>query len=257
MTTKHRKPRAKYTKELLEPLVARNTSVAGVMRDLGCTVLLGGSHSHVSRVIQSLQLDTRHFTRKGTNKGKPSANKLSADEILVRRLAGSARSPGHLLRRALTEIGVPYVCRTCGLPPEWNGLPLTLEVNHIDGDPLNNVRDNLEFLCHNCHAQTSTFGSKNKLLKKKYSKYSSTTKVCLSCKKEFRIKRATQACCSKRCAGILREVRKVVRPSYEQILADLENNGGNFCAVSRLYGVTDNAVRKWIKQYERDASSKA
>ena len=42
--------------------------------------------------------------------------------------------------------------------------------------------------------------------------------------------------------------RKVDRPSYKQLLADLESM--SFVAVGRKYGVSDNAVRKWIRWYK-------
>ncbi|GAA1809788.1 hypothetical protein GCM10009749_17860 [Agromyces neolithicus] len=48
------------------------------------------------------------------------------------------------------------LCVACGLGPEWNGKPLTLELDHVDGDRLNNELANLRLLCPNCHAQTET-----------------------------------------------------------------------------------------------------
>ena len=57
-------------------------------------------------------------------------------------------------RRLLIE-KFGYRCNCCGIS-EWNGKPLTLEVNHKDGDASNNTFDNVEFLCLNCHSQTST-----------------------------------------------------------------------------------------------------
>jgi hypothetical protein len=42
--------------------------------------------------------------------------------------------------------------------------------------------------------------------------------------------------------------RKVERPSYEQLMADVESM--SLLAVGRKYGVSDNAVRKWIRWYE-------
>ena len=44
-------------------------------------------------------------------------------------------------------------CFTCGLK-EWNGLPLTLELEHKDGNKQNNERCNVVLLCPNCHSQT-------------------------------------------------------------------------------------------------------
>ncbi len=54
-----------------------------------------------------------------------------------------------------------YKCASCSIS-EWNSLPITLEVNHIDGNALNNTIDNLEFLCPNCHSQTPTFRALNR-----------------------------------------------------------------------------------------------
>ena len=50
----------KYTKEMLEPLVAQSTSVAGVMRLLGLRQN-GGEHTHISRTIKRFGIDTSHF----------------------------------------------------------------------------------------------------------------------------------------------------------------------------------------------------
>jgi transposase-like protein len=47
------------------------------------------------------------------------------------------------------------------------------------------------------------------------------------------------------------ELRKVPRPSYEQLMADVQSM--SFLAIGRKYGVTDNAVRKWIRWYEHQA----
>lgn len=39
--------------------------------------------------------------------------------------------------------------------------PVSLEVDHIDGNPENNLPSNLRLLCRNCHSLTSTYGVKN------------------------------------------------------------------------------------------------
>ena len=70
-------------------------------------------------------------------------------------------STGSWPRALLTE-EFGYKCNACGIPGEYNGKPITLEVNHKDGDAKNNVLENLEFLCPNCHSQTPTFRALNK-----------------------------------------------------------------------------------------------
>jgi hypothetical protein len=52
-------------------------------------------------------------------------------------------------------------CSRCSLS-EWNGSPIVLEMEHIDGNSDNNSPTNLCLLCPNCHAQTSTYKNKNR-----------------------------------------------------------------------------------------------
>jgi transposase-like protein len=44
--------------------------------------------------------------------------------------------------------------------------------------------------------------------------------------------------------------RKVPRPPYAQLVREVQALG--WCGVGRRYGVSDNAVRKWVRQYERE-----
>ncbi len=53
-------------------------------------------------------------------------------------------------------------CDVCGIGAEWQGKPMTLQLDHIDGDSDNNTVGNLRLICPNCHSQTDTFGSKGK-----------------------------------------------------------------------------------------------
>ena len=51
-------------------------------------------------------------------------------------------------------------CWECGIT-EWNGKSIVLELQHIDGNSNNNVKENLSLLCPNCHSQTDTYKGKN------------------------------------------------------------------------------------------------
>ena len=72
----------------------------------------------------------------------------------------NSTDPGtRVLRRYLLEQS--QGCWECGIT-EWMGKPITLELEHKDGDPYNNKEDNLCLLCPNCHSQTPTYKGKNR-----------------------------------------------------------------------------------------------
>lgn len=135
----------------LEEAVKNSTSMIKVLQYLGIRVA-GGSHYHYGKRVKSLGLDTSHFLGQGHTKNKKALNRKTADDILVMLPDGSPRPKRHQLLRSMVEKGVVYRCRLCSTSC-WNGLDLTLHIDHIDGNFLNNVLDNLRFLCPNCHSQ--------------------------------------------------------------------------------------------------------
>lgn len=147
----------KYTRELLVPLAKKNVSVAGVLRDLGL-VQVGSIHTHISKLLRKFEIDTTHFTGSATNSGASHTGgpiKKTWREILI--LTGKdQRVPAFRLRRALIEMGRPYLCQDCQGPPTWNGKELRLQVEHSNGEWTDNRPENLKFLCPNCHSQTPT-----------------------------------------------------------------------------------------------------
>lgn len=55
----------------------------------------------------------------------------------------------------------PYICSICGQEPFWNGQPLSLTLDHINGNNKDDRIENLRWVCPNCDRQLPTFGSKN------------------------------------------------------------------------------------------------
>jgi HNH endonuclease len=64
------------------------------------------------------------------------------------------------LRRYLSE-DRGYKCEVCGVS-EWQNKPITLHVDHVNGDPSNNSPSNVRLICPNCHSQTQFLGAANK-----------------------------------------------------------------------------------------------
>lgn len=87
--------------------------------------------------------------------------KTQSDQTLLQERFYSGRiNQRPTLRKLLSKLN-GYKCNVCEIQ-EHNGLPITLQVNHIDGNCTNNLPSNLELICPNCHSQTNTFGGKNK-----------------------------------------------------------------------------------------------
>ncbi|MFI5985858.1 HNH endonuclease [Streptomyces sp. NPDC051555] len=162
--TSHFRPEGtKWTREILTEAVAASTTMCEVLRRLGLDVV-GGHHTHISRRVKAFGIDTSHFTPPPrTANMRHNGRRRSAEEILREdRSVSATRTANTRLRRALLEIGRQERCTMCGIEARWLGEPLSLEVDHIDGDWRNNRADNLRFLCPNCHSTTDTYRGRGK-----------------------------------------------------------------------------------------------
>ncbi|MEU6158207.1 HNH endonuclease [Streptomyces sp. NPDC047130] len=140
----------------LAAAVAGATSRAELLRRLGLPDTTT-TRRRLRAWIEEAELSTVHFLGQAHQRGRPGTTPtLRAEEILVAHQRGY-RTKTYLLRRALADIGVPERCARCGTGPEWQGKPMTLEVDHANGDRRDDRRENLRLLCPNCHAQTATW----------------------------------------------------------------------------------------------------
>lgn len=73
-------------------------------------------------------------------------------------VAKNKQTPGWIKRYILGRDN--NCCTVCSIS-EWNGKPIVLEIDHIDGDYRNNNEGNLRSICPNCHSQTDTYKAKN------------------------------------------------------------------------------------------------
>lgn len=170
-------------------------------------------------------------------------------EILVER---STYSRNHLKDRLYAAGLKQPVCELCDQGELWRDQRMALILDHINGVRDDNRLENLRIVCPNCAATFETHcGRKNRLQQ--------TDRECLRCGAPFQPKYARQRYCSRSCGmrsprparGVPKpELRRVERPPYEELLRQVADAG--WSAVGRRYGVSDNAIRKWVRQYERE-----
>lgn len=155
----------KWTDEQLVEAVKSSESYYGVLGKLDLK-LCGGSHAHIKMRVRQLELDTSHFTGRGWCRGEKREEltkrfvQIPLEKILVK--DSTYLCTNTLRKRLLKEGLLKERCYTCDLKPEWNDQPLTLQLDHKDGDRCNNEIENLQLLCPNCHSQTKTFAGRNR-----------------------------------------------------------------------------------------------
>lgn len=149
------------TESLLQDLCSTSFSLSDVIRKSGrdCT---GGNFQQVKSKIELFKIDTSHFTGRLWSKGKthkedpriPCPTKYTSDDMILGYHPEISRKV--VKRYVLNNNIIPYVCANCGNNGIWMGEEMSLELDHIDGNPYDHSAENLRFLCPNCHSIMKT-----------------------------------------------------------------------------------------------------
>jgi DNA-directed RNA polymerase subunit RPC12/RpoP len=260
-----------YSKEEFEKAVKGTQSKLEVIDKLGWK-MGGNAYYNLNYLSAKFNISLPSWQMTGASTTAAiAANTIPDDAWFVK---GKLRS-GSNSKKRLIKSGTPNLCSNpdCDLKGKtvWSGKPVPFEVDHIDGDRLNNTRDNLRILCAMCHKQTDTHGGRNIKIslcpcgKKVYGNIETENLCihsedgtykkyeCIDCGKELKPKHKPSRCAS--CNGkhavkiqlaTTRGDWKFEYPSVNEVIAKVRDLG--FLQYSLELGVSDNAIRKYLKR---------
>jgi hypothetical protein len=216
-------------KEILENVIKESRTYTETLKKLGLRAA-GGNFKTLKNNIEKYKLDVTHFDAANVRKEKLGDYqklfiKKELSECLIE---NSTYNRCQLKERLYNEGFKEKKCELCGQDENWNGGKMSLILDHINGVWNDNRIENLRIVCPNCNATLPTHcgKQKSKYRKDEYRKKINENKI--------------QYYLSK---------RKVERPEYQVLIKEIDEIG--YSATGRKYGVSDNAIRKWIKTYEK------
>ena len=150
-----------WTEEDMIDAIKNSETYADALRKVDLSVR-PGNYDTIKRFIQEKNIDISHMTGIACSKG--GGRKKSLEEVMVKK---SSYSRQHLKRRLIKNNIIKYKCAECGLKDNWQGKPITLVLDHINGVNDDHRLENLRFLCPNCNSQQKTFCIGKKRLEKR------------------------------------------------------------------------------------------
>lgn len=230
----------RWTEQRLREVVTESDSFSEVLRRFELRAA-GSNFRQLHIWLRQWEIPTDHFTHGGDRLANVRRPAAPLEQVLVEHSTYKRDK----LKQRLYETGLKSRrCELCGQGEDWYGSRMGLILDHINGVYDDNRPGNLRIVCPNCNATLATHCGRNRPSTR-------APKACELCGEEFRPKYGAQLYCSRICASRVsqRSRRRVERPPYEQLLEEIATS--SWSAVGRKYGVSCNAVRKWVQMEQQ------
>jgi 5-methylcytosine-specific restriction endonuclease McrA len=148
------------SKEQLIEIVKQSSSISAILSYFNL-LNKGSNYRTLKQRLEEDGIDYSHIKLGlSSNRGRNFIRKkLPLETILIEH---STFNRNHLKVRLIKEGVLKNECYECGQQPIWNGKPLSLQLDHINGISDDNRIENLRILCPHCHSQTANFAGRNK-----------------------------------------------------------------------------------------------
>jgi hypothetical protein len=213
----------------LEEIIKTSKTQTECLNKMGLRAA-GGNYKTLKKYIEKYSINTDHFKPDEVRLEKliklGIGREIEIENVLI---SGSTYNRVRLKER-LYNLGLKNrCCEICGQGEEWMGKKMSLIIDHINGIWNDNRIENLRIVCPNCNATLDTHCGKNN--------------------KEKKIKNIKQNIFSKEKKMYYESRRKIERPDYNTLIEEVNIFG--YVKTSKKYGVSDNAIRKWVKFYQK------
>lgn len=218
----------KWSEENVLEAIKNAECKSDVLRNMGLS-MSSGNFQTLDKFCKQYFIDVSSFEYKN-NRGFKWNKVITNDNLFTQDSKSSTQTVKY---RIITQNLLDYSCQKCHNKGEWQGEKLSLQLDHINGVNDDHRLENLRFLCPNCHAQTTTY---------------CMGAVKAAKRQQKQEKKMAQKIINSQNQKNKRGIRKVEnRPTKEELQKMIDTIP--YVTIAKMYGVSDNAIKKWAIRY--------